>query len=248
MSKRFNIMEILIKSCGLFLVVFLFQWNALLMGKVEGVSVEEDLRLSPDEKQVLDKFKRRVIPILPHKYMKEDIYLIRWLRARNFNVNLAEQMLKNNLRWRREQRMDTIHQEDWSDMKAEFPYYNDKFDKEGRPLGAVSFGPWNFRKMAISGKMPRLQRYLNKLLEEIVGRVIEEQYKGNNVTQCKVILNMEGFNQIQHACPLCLPAYTSFVANYEEHYPGYADQVIHINSKFSCMLHIISEAYIISVS
>lgn len=73
---------------------------------------------------------------------------------------------------------------------------------------------------------------MNKLLDELYLRVIDEQYKGNNVTQAKVIFNMEGFNQIQHACPLCLPAYTSFISTYEERYPGYADEVIHVNSKY----------------
>ncbi len=64
-------------------------------------------------------------------------------------------------------------------------------------------------------------------------RFIEEQYKENNVTPAKVMFNKEEFNQIQHACPLCLLAYTSFVSTYEERYPGYTDEVIHVNCSCS---------------
>ncbi len=172
-----------------------------------------------------------MVPHLSHGYMKQDIYLIRWLRARNLNIDQAEQMLKNNLRWRREQKMDTINEEDWSDMKEDFPYTSDTFDKTGRPIGTINMGPWNIRRMALAGKMPRLQRYMNKLLEEATQAVIREQGKGNNVTQWKVLINLDGFNQIQHACPVCLPAYVNFVNTYEERYPGFADQIININSK-----------------
>lgn len=33
--------------------------------------------------------------------------------------------------------MDTIHQEDWSDMKMDYPYTSNTFDMGGRPIGAV---------------------------------------------------------------------------------------------------------------
>ncbi len=61
-------------------------------------------------------------------------------------------MLKTNLRWRREQKMDGIHQEDWSDMRMDYPYTNDTVDKHGRPIAAVPLGQWNFRRVAIMGK------------------------------------------------------------------------------------------------
>jgi len=45
------------------------------------VSFEEDVKLTRSEKIALDKFREKVLPILPHDYMKQDLYLIRWLRG-----------------------------------------------------------------------------------------------------------------------------------------------------------------------
>ncbi|ODM97022.1 SEC14-like protein 2 [Orchesella cincta] len=199
-------------------------------GFVEGVSVEEDLTLTYKEKMALDKFKEQMLPHLPHEYMKQDIYLIRWLRARNLNQKQAEEMLLENLKWRKERNMDTINEEDWSDMKDDYHYDADTFDREGRPIGTLNIGPWNFRRAAITGKMPRLIRYMDKLLEEATQAVITQQGMGKNVTQWKVILNLDGFSIIQHACPLCLPGYATFVSSYENHYPQYADALILLNT------------------
>lgn len=38
-----------------------------------------------------------------------------------------------NLKWREDNKMDTIHTEDWSDMEAEYPYHIEGFDKQGQP-------------------------------------------------------------------------------------------------------------------
>lgn len=171
-----------------------------------------------------------MLPHLPHDYMKQDIYLIRWLRAKGLNQERAEQMLRDNINWRQQHKMDTIDSEDWSDMTDDFPYDADTFDKQGRPIGTLNIAPWNFRSMALTGKLPRLLRYMDKLLEEATQSVVKQQTEGKNVTQWKVILNMEGFNMMQHGCALCLPTYVQFLQSYEKHYPGYADAIVLIRS------------------
>lgn len=41
--------------------------------------------------------------------------------------------------------MDTIHQENWSDMQHEFPYYIDGVDKQGRPVITAIVRDWDIR-------------------------------------------------------------------------------------------------------
>jgi hypothetical protein len=96
--------------------------------------------------------------------MKEDIYLVRWLRgskfstkhiffnkcciilyitqyfpcfqkspARNFDVEQARLMLLKNLKWREENRMDTILQEDFSDLESEMKYWINAVAYDGKP-------------------------------------------------------------------------------------------------------------------
>lgn len=98
-------------------------------------------------------------PLVPREYMREDIYLIRWLRgtsfnpqfakkslpliiyrsdcickAANFNLDTAEEMLIRNFKWRKQKNMDHILEEDFTDIIEEYsPMYVDITDKKGQP-------------------------------------------------------------------------------------------------------------------
>lgn len=67
-----------------------------------------------------------------------DIYLVRWLRAVNWNIMEAGVLLLENLRWRKDNKMDTILEEDWSKFEEKFPYFVEGCDKEGRPGKSLS--------------------------------------------------------------------------------------------------------------
>jgi len=197
---------------------------------VAGVSIEKDLSMTQSEKNALDKFRNRVAPILTKWYMKQDIYLIRWLRARDFDVNAAETMLRQNLRWRKENKIDSIHLENWSDMIKEFHATMDTYDKDGRPVGVIDIYDWDIRQAAIQGKGQRLLRYLDYLMENVTTQVYERLGAGMPVTQWKVLGNADGFNLIQHGCALCIPLWIQFVQGLEKHYTGWLDEFIIIDA------------------
>jgi len=205
------------------------------------VTVDKDLTLTRSQKDALDKFKASVISKLPHAYMKHEIYLIRWLRARKFNIKAAEQLLMNDLKWRKEERMDTIDKEDWSDMEEEFPWYLDGYDISGKPILTANYDEWDVRKGVLSGKLQRLMRWMAYAQEAAVRRVRELQTQGKNITQWNFIINMNNFNLVQHACVQCLPIYTTFVSNYENHFPGSADKIMLLNTPevFEVVLNLI---------
>jgi len=56
------------------------EWSCL----VQCVTTDQDLTITAKEKRALEQLKERVAPTVPHEYMKQDIYLIRWLRAKKF--------------------------------------------------------------------------------------------------------------------------------------------------------------------
>ncbi len=62
---------------------------------------------------------------------------------------------------------------------------------------------WDIRRAAIQGRGQRLLRYMDYLLENITQQVFERQALGMNVTQFMVLGNADGFNLIEHGCPLC---------------------------------------------
>ncbi|CAL8080045.1 unnamed protein product [Orchesella dallaii] len=146
-----------------------------------------------------------------------------------------------NLLWRKEKKMDTIHQEDWSDMVKDYPYHIGGFDKEGRPLGTVSIRDWDIRRAALQGKLPRLQRYMDKLMDEISMKVVSLRNEGKNVTRWVLLTNVEGFNIVQHACSSCTPLWVNFLKSYELHFVSQADSIIAINAPetFNLLLRIL---------
>jgi hypothetical protein len=197
---------------------------------VAGVSVEKDLSMTLSQKNALDKFRQRVAPLLTKPHMQHDIYLIRWLRARNFDINAAELMLNQNLRWRRDRKIDGILQENWTAFGKDFHVTVDTYDKEGRPVGVIDIYDWDIRAAVLQGKGQRLLRYLDFLLENITMQVFDRQAQGMNVTQWKVIGNADSFNLISHGCPLCIPLWIQFVQGLENHYPGWLDELIIIDA------------------
>uniref|UniRef100_A0A667YXD7 SEC14-like lipid binding 7 n=1 Tax=Myripristis murdjan TaxID=586833 RepID=A0A667YXD7_9TELE len=64
--------------------------------------------LSPRQAQVLTEFRGRVQDILPELPAQHDHYLLRWLRARSFNVQKAEAMIRKHVEFRKQMKTDTI--------------------------------------------------------------------------------------------------------------------------------------------
>ncbi|ODN02368.1 SEC14-like protein 2 [Orchesella cincta] len=191
---------------------------------VVSVSFEEDTRLTASQAETLAKFQQRVKPILPHKYMEDSIYLVRFLRARQFDLDRAEEMLRKNLKWRSDNKIDDIDNEDWDLFESEYPVNQNGFDKQGRPLVQVPMGEWNIRRAAVTGRMDRLIRWVHKFFEDGAKRVRNLQSNGKNVTQFTILLNLEGFSPVTTACPICMPFFFSIIRSFEENYNGNVDK------------------------
>jgi len=201
---------------------------SVLSGAV-GKTYIEDLTLTAAEKKVLDKFRELVVDQLPHEYMKKDTFLIRWLRAKFYKISDAQKMLLDYIDWRAENNLDTIHEEDFSDLARDYKYYLESRTKDGKPTLYLNGGSWDFRNIALSGKREHFNRYIDKILDEACGLVRELGEKYKNVSQGVLLLNMDGFNLIQHGCLQCVPLLLRIVTQYEAHHPGCVDALIIIN-------------------
>ncbi|CAL8148526.1 unnamed protein product [Orchesella dallaii] len=214
--------------CILHSVTFLVLFHTLPY--VGAISNEKFLKLSLTEKSVLDQFRTKMGPLLYEDCMRHDTYLIRWLRARNFDINAAETMLRENLKWRKEKNIKNIKNEDFGDLVQDYHLTIDTYDKIGQPIGVVDIYNWDIRRAIIQGKGQRLLRMVTGLVENITGQVCERQKKGMNVTQVVALFNADGVNVIQQACPICLPLWVQFVTVIENYYPEWIDEFIIIQS------------------
>lgn len=65
------------------------------------------------------------------------------------------------------------------------------------------FGDWNVRAVAVTGKIKHLTHYCHRATERTTKKIRDLQDQGKNITQFILLLNMDGFNLINQACPTC---------------------------------------------
>ncbi|ODM88860.1 SEC14-like protein 3 [Orchesella cincta] len=71
------------------------------------------------------QFKAAVYPKLSLEMMKHDVYLLRWIRAKNLDVQLAERDILEMVKFVRVNKIENIMEEDFGDIMDEFPYHMD---------------------------------------------------------------------------------------------------------------------------
>lgn len=80
------------------------------------------------------------VPLLPSKGSEgTDVVLLKFLRAREFKVNEAFEMLKKTLQWRKDSKIDSILEEDFSEDLSSAAYING-VDRQGHPVSYNIFG------------------------------------------------------------------------------------------------------------
>ncbi|XP_022716510.1 patellin-4 [Durio zibethinus] len=87
------------------------------------------------------------VPLLPSKGGEAtDVVLLKFLRAREFKVNDAFQMLKNTLQWRKDGKIDSILNEEFGADLGSAAYMNG-IDKEGHPVCYNIYGVFDDEKL-----------------------------------------------------------------------------------------------------
>lgn len=110
----------------------------------EVVKTEQCEEKKVEEEVVVDKdISLWGVPLLPSKAdVGTDVVLLKFLRARDFKVNEAFEMLKKTLKWRKEWKVDSILDEDLgSDLSV--AAYMSGVDREGHPICYNIFGVLN---------------------------------------------------------------------------------------------------------
>ncbi|XBW37161.1 hypothetical protein QEN19_002741 [Hanseniaspora menglaensis] len=97
----------------------------------------------------------------------DDLTLLRFLRARKFDVSLSYEMFFNCQKWRHEKKIDTIiddfNYEEKPIVAKYYPQYYHKNDKEGRPVYYEELGKVNLTEML---NFTDEKRMLNNLIKE----------------------------------------------------------------------------------
>ncbi|KAG0654463.1 cytosolic factor, phosphatidylinositol/phosphatidylcholine transfer protein [Maudiozyma exigua] len=122
--------------------------------------------LDETQKSALEEF-RKILEDAGFEERLDDSTLLRFLRARKFDIALAKEMFENCEKWRKEYGTNTILEDFHYDEKplvAKFyPQYYHKTDKDGRPCYFEELGAVNLPEMT---KITTEERMLKNLVWE----------------------------------------------------------------------------------
>ncbi|XP_046460797.1 SEC14-like protein 2 [Daphnia pulex] len=157
-------------------------------------------QMSEAQKETFDQFKDKV------KDCKlidpSDDYILKWLVARNFDLDQAEKMLRRSVEWRKANRIDGIV-EQWEPPMALVKYYPMGIigaDKFFCPLWVVSFGKGDWRGILQSVSKRDYLRYISYMAEKSFAQMRKNSLQTENpVTYQTFIIDMEGLSMRQMA-------------------------------------------------
>lgn len=70
-------------------------------------------------------------------------------------------------------------------------------------VGTADIADWDIRKQVLMGDRDKAIRFVFRMAETGVLRVMEQHEKHPNVSSGIIIMNLNGFNAKQHGCPDC---------------------------------------------
>jgi len=152
-------------------------------------------------------------------------------------VDKAASAYQDGMRWRKENHINSVLEEDFSEFEAKFPIYFDPPDKYGRPVIRVLLEDWDSHDIVLNDKNnQRYKRAAFKLAESIEECIRKhsddtngEVYQGVFVLDCTTLsrhVKNVGVKNMYAVLRLLKEVVTTLAANY----PGFPAAIYVLNA------------------
>ncbi|XP_047958568.1 patellin-4 [Salvia hispanica] len=167
------------------------------------------------------------IPLLPSKGNEStNVVLLKFLRAREFKVNEAFEMLKKTLQWRKDFRADALLEEEF-EAELGGAAYMSGVDGEGHPICYNIFGVVDEKTVATEEKRERFLRWRVQLMEKGVQKLDFKAGGVSSLLQINDLKNSPGASKKEVRA-----AVDKAVAVLQDNYPEFVAKNIFINVPF----------------
>ncbi|KAJ8286747.1 hypothetical protein GJAV_G00042820 [Gymnothorax javanicus] len=177
--------------------------------------------LSPNQEEALAQFRERIEDILSRLPSQHDHFLLRWLRARSFNVQKAETMLRKHVEFRKHLKVDTITT-DWQPPEVITRYLAGGmcgYDREGSPIWYDVIGPLDPKGLLLSASKQDFIKFKIRYAELMQRECQQQSQKtGSIVESITIIYDCEGLG-LKHLWKPAIEAYGEILTMFEENYP-----------------------------
>jgi hypothetical protein len=168
----------------------------------------------------------------------EFLKILRFLRARKFNVTQSMEMIRNDVKWREEANINELYsvtandvlQCDLSLVYKYFPTWVQGFDKQNRPIAWRGFGRfeiWNVLKLTTMEKLLHFHAWETEQMLRIMDEKTKET--GHNVETFTVVVDAAGWG-VRLATSDAFAFIKGMAATDSDHYPERLGMVIVINA------------------
>lgn len=186
--------------------------------------------LSPRQQAALDQFRNAVEDV--KRPSDTDAFLLRWLRARDFDVDKAERMYRHDLKWRKENGIDDMLRSYAAAeiVKENYPGGILYPCKDGRPLWVVPAGV-DFPALITSLTPEVVQRHCTYLMEytESLKRSASKEV-GREIHSHHMVIDLEKFSLRNLYCWQAVKTLTNILQTMEGHYPECLEKCVIINA------------------
>ncbi|XP_061626026.1 SEC14-like protein 1 isoform X2 [Phyllopteryx taeniolatus] len=205
---------------------------------LQAESLTEILAGTPEDKLDADYIKRYLGDLTPlqesclirlRKWLQEthkgkipkDEHILRFLRARDFNMDKAREILCQSLTWRKQHQVDYLL-ETWSSPQVLQDYYTGGWhhhDRDGRPLYVLRLGQMDTKGLVRALGEESLLRHVLSINEEGLRRC-EENTKvfGRPISCWTCLVDLEGLN-MRHLWRPGVKALLRIIEVVEANYP-----------------------------
>ncbi|XP_041344918.1 SEC14-like protein 2 isoform X3 [Pyrgilauda ruficollis] len=176
--------------------------------------------LSPQQAEVLAQFREKLQDVLPSLPSQDDYFLLKWLRARSFDLPKAEAMLRKHVEVRKHMDADNIIS--WEPPEVIRKYMSGGlcgYDREGNPVRYEIIGPLDAKGLLFSASKQDLIK--NKFRDcELLRQACDQQSEklGKKIEMVMMVYDCEGLG-LKHLWKPAVDTYGEILSMFEENYP-----------------------------